>query len=74
VRQALADGIDIRGYFAWSLMDNFEWGHGYTKRFGLIRCDFDTLRRTIKASGDWYAQFIADSRVKSAKAAASAGR
>lgn len=57
---ALAAGIDLRGYFVWSLLDNLEWVDGFAKRFGLVRCDFATLRRTIKASGHWYAQLIAD--------------
>lgn len=56
---AIAGGVDIRGYLAWSLMDNLEWSCGFAKRFGLVRCDFDTLRRTIKASGHWYAGVIA---------------
>ncbi|WP_445155895.1 GH1 family beta-glucosidase [Arthrobacter sp. Hor0625] len=55
VRQSLADGVDVRGYFAWSLLDNFEWAFGYHQRFGLVRVDYDTQRRTPKASGRWYA-------------------
>ena len=50
VRDAIADGIDVRGYFVWSLMDNYEWALGYDKRFGLVHVDFDTLARTPKAS------------------------
>lgn len=50
VRQAAADGVPVRGYFTWSLMDNFEWSLGYEKRFGLIHVDFETLRRTPKTS------------------------
>ncbi|KRE82122.1 GH1 family beta-glucosidase [Arthrobacter sp. Soil763] len=55
VHQSLADGVDVRGYFAWSLLDNFEWAFGYHQRFGLVRVDYDTQRRTPKASGRWYA-------------------
>jgi len=58
-REAMAQGVDLRGYFVWSLMDNLEWSAGFEKRFGLIRCDFETMQRTIKASGRWYADFIA---------------
>ena len=62
VRAAVAAGVDVRGYMAWSLLDNFEWSWGYTRRFGLIRCDFASRQRTIKASGRWYARLIADGR------------
>jgi beta-glucosidase/6-phospho-beta-glucosidase/beta-galactosidase len=60
---AVSGGVDVRGYFAWSLMDNLEWSLGYSKRFGLIRCDRETLARTIKASGHWYAGVIAAGRI-----------
>lgn len=59
VAQAIRDGVDLRGYFVWSLLDNLEWSAGYSKRFGLIHCDRSTLKRTIKQSGFWYADFIA---------------
>lgn len=58
VEQARAEGVDVRGYFVWSLMDNLEWSHGFSKRFGLIGVDRGTLKRTIKASGRWYAAFV----------------
>jgi len=58
LHDAISGGVDVRGYLAWSLMDNLEWSCGFAKRFGLIRCDFETLRRTIKASGHWYAGVI----------------
>ncbi len=63
-RLAMQDGVDVRGYFVWSLLDNFEWGFGYTKRFGLIRVDFDTQQRTIKDSGEWYSRVIAANSVE----------
>jgi beta-glucosidase len=44
----------MRGYFAWSLMDNFEWAEGYRMRFGLVHVDYDTQVRTVKKSGKWY--------------------
>ena len=49
--RAMKAGADVRGYFAWSLMDNFEWSHGYSKRFGLVRVDYETQERSLKASG-----------------------
>lgn len=59
VQQAIREGIDVRGYFAWSLMDNFEWGAGYRPRFGIVRVDYDTMRRIPKASARWYREVIA---------------
>jgi beta-glucosidase len=55
VRQAITDGADIRGYFLWSFMDNFEWGFGFTKRFGMTWVDYETQKRVVKDSGRWYA-------------------
>jgi beta-glucosidase len=51
-------GADVRGYFVWSLLDNFEWGYGYSKRFGIVRVDYDSQERTVKSSGHRYAQLI----------------
>ena len=65
MRAAMRDGADVRGYFVWSLLDNFEWGTGYGTRFGIVHVDFETLKRTPKASAKWYADLI-----KAARAAA----
>jgi len=59
VRVAMAGGVDVRGYFVWSLLDNFEWARGYEKWFGIVRVDYETMRRTVKASGLWYRDFLA---------------
>jgi beta-glucosidase len=53
--RAIGDGVPLDGYYCWSLMDNFEWNHGYTQRFGLVYVDFATQDRVIKRSGHWYA-------------------
>ncbi|WP_405555871.1 GH1 family beta-glucosidase [Streptomyces sp. NBC_01171] len=58
VHSALAEGVDVRGYFVWSLLDNFEWAEGYARRFGLVDVDFATLRRTPKASYRWYQESL----------------
>lgn len=59
---ALDAGVDVRGYFAWSLLDNFEWAEGYRMRFGLVHVDYGTQARTIKASGHWYRDFVEGAR------------
>lgn len=59
VHDAIAAGADVRGYFAWSLFDNLEWAHGFSKRFGLVHVDLATQRRTPKDSAHWYAALIA---------------
>jgi beta-glucosidase len=46
--------VPVKGYFVWSLLDNFEWGFGYSKRFGIVRVDFKTQQRTLKSSAKWY--------------------
>ena len=55
-QRAIADGVDLRGYFCWSLLDNFEWTFGYSKRFGIVHVDFATQRRIVKASGRFFAE------------------
>ncbi len=56
---AIADGVDLRGYFVWSLLDNFEWSWGFRRRFGIVRVDYGTLRRTVKDSGRFLAAVAA---------------
>jgi beta-glucosidase len=58
IHNAIVKGVDIRGYFAWSLMDNFEWAEGYSKRFGLVHVDYQTQKRTLKASAKAYQALI----------------
>ena len=56
---AIEAGVDLRGYFAWSLLDNFEWSLGYSKRFGIVHVDFETQKRTPKDSARLYSSIIA---------------
>ncbi|HEX5598129.1 MAG TPA: GH1 family beta-glucosidase [Micromonosporaceae bacterium] len=56
--QAITSGVPLRGYFAWSLLDNFEWAWGYTKRFGMVYVDYDSQQRIPKSSARWYADVI----------------
>jgi beta-glucosidase len=59
LQRAGADGVELAGYFHWSLLDNFEWAEGYKQRFGLVYTDFETGERIIKDSGYWYRDVIA---------------
>lgn len=63
VANAIAQGVEVQGYFVWSLLDNFEWAYGYSKRFGIVHVDFATQRRTLKDSATWYAQAAAQNRL-----------
>jgi len=60
--RAMANGVDVRGYFIWSLLDNFEWAFGYERRFGLVHVDFETQQRTLKHSALAYADFLRQRR------------
>ena len=62
LRDAIDEGVPVRGYFLWSLLDNFEWAFGYSKRFGIVYVDFETLERVPKASYHWYRDLIAANR------------
>jgi len=61
--RTIDEGYDVRGYFLWSLMDNFEWAEGYSKRFGIVHVDFETQERTPKLSADWYAHVVRENRL-----------
>jgi beta-glucosidase len=65
VDQAVKAGVDVRGYFIWSLMDNFEWAFGYERRFGIIHVDYATQKRTLKRSAKLVTQFLAERSAKS---------
>jgi beta-glucosidase len=65
-QRAVAAGVPLGGYLTWSLMDNFEWGFGFTKRFGLYAVDFATLERTPRDSASWYRDVIARNGVDDA--------
>lgn len=61
--RAMARGVDVRGYLVWSLLDNFEWGYGYSKRFGIVRVDYETQERTVKDSARWLRKLISTRRL-----------
>jgi len=58
-KKVIIDGIKLEGYFLWSIMDNFEWAYGYSKRFGLIYCDYQSLKRIPKDSYYFYREVVA---------------
>ncbi len=58
LKAAIDGGAPVKGYFAWSLLDNFEWAEGYLKRFGLVHIDYATQQRRLKSSGQWYGAFL----------------
>jgi beta-glucosidase len=70
VARAIAEGVPIRGYFVWSLLDNFEWSYGYSKRFGLLYVDYPTLARVPKSSFYWYRDLIGAGRLPEPKLSA----
>jgi beta-glucosidase len=67
---AIAAGVDLRGYYAWSFLDNFEWAEGYSKRFGLVYVDYRTQERIPKLSAHWYRRLISEHQAAASKSAA----
>jgi len=65
VALAIQAGIPVKGYYLWSLMDNFEWSYGYSQRFGIVHVNYQTQKRTIKDSGKWYSEVIRNNRISS---------
>jgi beta-glucosidase len=61
VNRAIKDGVDVRGYFHWSLLDNFEWSNGFWPRFGLVEVDYKTFKRTVRESAREFSKIIAES-------------
>jgi beta-glucosidase len=64
MHRAISEGVPIKGYFLWSLVDNYEWADGYEKRFGIVYVDFTTQKRTPKLSASFYKDVIRSNRVK----------
>jgi beta-glucosidase len=64
VHRAMQAGVPVSGYFVWSLLDNFEWAFGYSKRFGMVYVDFETQKRTVKDSGRWFAGVVGENGVR----------
>jgi beta-glucosidase len=54
----MQQGVNLHGYYVWSLLDNFEWSHGYSRRFGIVHVDYETQERTVKSSGRYYSNVI----------------
>src|SRR5690606_35808821 len=63
VLHAKQEGVRVNGYFVWTFLDNFEWAEGYHPRFGLVHVDFNTQKRIVKSSGNWYADFLASNEL-----------
>jgi beta-glucosidase len=70
LNDARLQGVNIQGYFLWSLLDNFEWNSGYAKRFGIVHVDYETQKRTLKHSAHWYRDYLIQQRPQRAAHAA----
>lgn len=64
LHRAIESGVNVKGYFCWSLMDNFEWAFGYSMRFGIVHVDYETQKRTLKESGKWYSRVVKENRLE----------